>query len=83
MEISRQISNANICLNPCLAICAHGLTFVLVPLGFNCTAPWKPNKKLVIFARYEELELNICSNFGLWQVTCCGYKHSSLQLFCY
>lgn len=67
MNFPRQISNANIWPNPCLAICSHGLTFVLVPLGFNFTAPWKPNKKLVIFARYEELDLKK-HLFQLWLV---------------
>ena len=73
MNFLRQISNANICPKPCLAICAHGLTFVLVPLGFNFTAPWKPNKKLAIFARYDELDLTkhllqlwLVASYMLW-----------------
>lgn len=83
LNFPRHISNVNICPNPCLAKCAHTLTFVLVPLGFNFTAPWKPNKKLVILPGMRSwIWQNICSNISSWQVTCSGYKYISLQLFC-
>lgn len=81
-----QITNANICPNPCLAICAHSLTFAPVPLGFKHYSPPPQNKqkKIIIFifffARYEEI--NLAGHlFKVWQVTCREYGYT-FQLFC-